>query len=59
MIIALSIWNDRIAPVFDFAMSGCGKQKGCENRPRLHSRRNKKITNYEFTIHKVLVGIGS
>ena len=26
----------------DFAMPGCGKQKRCENRQRLHCRRNKK-----------------
>ena len=30
----------------DFAMPGCGKQRRCENRQRVHCRRNKE--NYEL-----------
>jgi len=32
----------------DFAMPGCGKQKGSKNKQRLHCRRNRKINNYEL-----------
>jgi predicted Fe-Mo cluster-binding NifX family protein len=42
----LQAWLSEDFDETDFAMPGCGKQKGCGNRQRLRCRRNE--TNYEL-----------